>query len=226
MNGTDILAIYREARTHRVTSDTVIDGVLSEIICSDPSAVFTWDSLPDAGESVYLLDASDYPAIVARCESPHIVVTLDGGNFTHWSSFDTAEAASAAYHELIEPWHGITVNHSGLVWQSDDEAVNVAISRVSSFDRATFDVTVIVNGNALPSSEPISLGICPNDRLDRLRKAFGAFASFLGAWNESRSYGTCESENWQLFPDEYLPVLEYVDELEYAGTIAEAAILD
>ena len=34
-------------------------------------------------------------------------------------------------------------------------------------------------------------------------------ASFLLAWQESREYGTADSENWDLFPASALPFLPY-----------------
>ena len=47
--------------------------------------------------------------------------------------------------------------------------------------------------------------------------ALATLASFVGAWDESRRYGTPDSENWGLFPESCVRFLDGAEEFGYWG---------
>lgn len=94
-----------------------------------------------------------------------------------------------------------------ITWQSSTPGVSATLIYGSQWD-------ITLEAPGLDWESPHGQGIRnPAHAESDARTAMSALVSFLGAWDESRTYGDSDSENWDLFPAECEPWLAYVDDL-------------
>lgn len=89
---TDTLSLYKAGWLHKVTSDTLTDGVVRELAMESND----YESRPDWGDWGTVVNVADLPAILKRTKAPWLFAYVDNGNFLSWSSFATEALAREA----------------------------------------------------------------------------------------------------------------------------------